>query len=251
MASYESFAAVYDVFMDGVPYELWRDNLITILSRYGIRDGLVAELGCGTGQMTRALAQTGFDMTGIDRSCDMLGIAMEQPTEGILYLCQDMRELELYGTMAAMVSVCDSMNYLTKTEDLIRVFSLVNTYLDPGGIFVFDMNTCYKYETLLGDATFAENRDEGSFIWENSYDPKSGLNTYGLTLYIRQEDGSYDRFEEEHVQRAYRLAEVQEALEQAGMEFIDCLDADTMGPWQETTERMYLIAREKGKEKQE
>jgi SAM-dependent methyltransferase len=249
MASYESFASVYDMYMDNVPYDLWREHIIEILSRFQITSGLVAELGCGTGKMTRALADAGFDMIGIDNSYDMLGIAAEQPAEGILYLCQDMREFELYGTVAAVISVCDSMNYLLETEDLVQVFSLVNNYLDPGGVFVFDMNTRYKYEQLLAENTFAENREEGSFIWENTYAPDSRINAYDLTLYIEETEGLYQRFQEEHLQRAYDLEEIQAALETAGMEFVQALDADTMDSLRETTERMYVIAKERGKNK--
>lgn len=131
MAAYESFAEVYDLFMDNVPYDVWKDNLLGILARYKITEGLVAELGCGTGKMTRRLAESGYDMIGIDNSYEMLGIAMEYPAEGILYLCQDMRAFELYGTVAAVVSVCDSMNYIVEYADLVEVVRLVNNYLDP------------------------------------------------------------------------------------------------------------------------
>ena len=170
MASYESFAQVYDIYMDNVPYCEWCRNLLTIMAKYQIPKGLMAELGCGTGKMTRLLQQEGFDLIGIDNSYDMLGIAMEQGPADILYLCQDMREFELYGTVGAIVSVCDSMNYLSSPEDLTQVLRLANNYLDPGGIFVFDMNTEYKYAQILGDNVFAENRERGSFIWENEYD---------------------------------------------------------------------------------
>ena len=105
MASYESFAQVYDLYMDNVPYDTWCHNLLILLEKYHIPKGLVAELGCGTGKMTRLLAREGFDMIGIDNSYDMLGIAMEQGPADILYLCQDMQAFELYGTVGAVVSV--------------------------------------------------------------------------------------------------------------------------------------------------
>ena len=269
MEAYRSFAEVYDLFMDNVPYDLWRDHLVRLLRESGVTDGLVAELGCGTGKMTRRLAAAGYDMIGIDSSCDMLNIAMEgrekhatesgqenatgsrdesKPEKQILYLCQDMREFELYGTVAAVVSVCDSMNYILTREDLIQVFSLVNNYLDPGGVFIFDMNTRYKYEQLLGDGVFAENRPQGSFIWENYFDEDSGVNQYDLTLYIRREDGCYERYEETHLQRCYETEQIRSALEAAGMEFVDVLDADTLEAPQESTQRIYVIARERGKE---
>ena len=144
MDAYTSFASVYDTFMDNIPYEEWADYLIGLLKEYGIADGLVADLGCGTGNMTELLADAGYDMIGIDNAEEMLEIAMEKRAESghdILYLLQDMREFELYGTVKAIVSICDSVNYITDEEDLLEVFRLVNNYLDPKGIFIFDFNT--------------------------------------------------------------------------------------------------------------
>ena len=141
MEAYTSFAEVYDQFMDNVPYREWADFLQEILQKEGINDGLVLDLGCGTGSMTEELAGRGYDMIGVDNSEDMLEIAMEKRQESghdILYLLQDMQEFELYGTVRAVVSVCDSVNYVTEKEELEQVFRLVNNYLDPGGIFVFE-----------------------------------------------------------------------------------------------------------------
>ena len=147
MEAYTGFAEVYDIFMDNVPYKEWSEYLISLLKEYGVSDGLVCELGCGTGKMTELLSMAGYDMIGIDSSSEMLSIAMRsrESDNDILYLCQDMREMELYGTVKAVVSVCDSMNYLLEEDDLLTTFQLVNNYLDPGGVFIFDMNTEYKY----------------------------------------------------------------------------------------------------------
>lgn len=253
--AYESFAEVYDLFMDEVPYDEWSKNIISILNKNNIKDGLVADLGCGTGQITRRLAKAGYDMTGIDLSYEMLMKAMNigsdvddvKSENEILYLCQDMREFELYGTMAAIVSVCDSMNYLTSYDDLVQVLKLCNNYLDPKGIFVFDINTEYKYSELLSDNVIAENRDNASFIWENEYDVETKNNYYYLTIYVENEDGTYDRFEEEHIQHAFSVDEIKQAVVDAGMELVDILDVATMGEVQEDSERLYFVVRESGK----
>ncbi len=194
MVSYENFARVYDLFMSDTPYDEWCSYLHGLLVKYGVADGLVLDLGCGTGAMTERLSRLGYDMIGVDNSIDMLEIARENHEEhrlseasDILYLLQDMRAFELYGTVRAVVSICDSMNYITEEEDLLQVFRLVNNYLDPGGVFIFDMNTEYKYRELLADHVFAENREEGSFIWENWYEEETQINEYDLTLYIRRE----------------------------------------------------------------
>ena len=159
--AYSSFARVYDTFMDNVPYKEWGGYIYSMLCEYGVKDGIVLDLGCGTGTMTEILAGYGYDMIGVDNSEDMLELAMEKRIESghdILYLLQDMREFELYGTVRAAVSVCDSVNYVTEPEDLEEVFRLVNNYLDPGGIFLFDFNTDYKYREIMGDCTIAEDR---------------------------------------------------------------------------------------------
>ena len=142
MEAYSDFASVYDTFMDETPYDEWADFLHGLLNEDGIAEGLVLDLGCGTGSLTRLMAEKGYDMIGVDYSPQMLQIAMSKEEDSsILYLLQDMREFELYGTVAAVVSVCDSVNYITEPEDLCDVFKLVNNYLDPNGLFIFDFNT--------------------------------------------------------------------------------------------------------------
>lgn len=247
MEAYTSFAQVYDLFMDNVPYEEWADYLHEVLKSYEITNGLLLDLGCGTGKLTRQMAQLGYDMIGVDNSMEMLQIAKEQECTDILYLLQDMQEFELYGTVRAVYSACDSLNYILSEEDMLTVFRLVNNYLDPGGIFIFDMNTSYKYEVLLAENTFAENREEGSFIWENYYDAESRINEYDLTLYIKEEGNQFSRYQETHYQKNYSLATIQRLLEEAGMEFVEAYDAYTNLSLHEESERMLIIARERGK----
>ena len=249
MDAYTSFAQVYDLFMDNVPYEEWAAYVRGRLTEYGIGSGLVLDLGCGTGSLTECLARTGYDMIGVDSSEDMLEIAMDKRGRSgldILYLLQDMREFELYGTVRAVVSICDSMNYILDYADLVQVFRLVNNYLDPGGIFIFDLNTEYKYEALMGSRTFAEDREDGSFIWYNEYSPEDHINEYDLTLFVR-EGKLFRRFQETHYQRAYSPAEVRRAAAEAGMEFEACWDAFSRDPVKPDSERMYMVFREKGK----
>ncbi|MDR0949300.1 MAG: class I SAM-dependent methyltransferase, partial [Lachnospiraceae bacterium] len=237
---YDAFAEVYDEFMDDVPYEQWCDRIDQLLKQFAPKVAdtqeleserrLVVDLGCGTGTLSMLLAQKGYDMIGVDQSPQMLQLAMQKAMsvyestlaeEGMdatashisgsapLFLLQDMRELDLYSTVGAVISVCDSFNYLLTREDLLTVFSRVNNFLYPGGLFLFDFNTPFKYETILGDVTIAENRDTCSFIWENEYDPETGINEYDLTLFIEEADGRYRRFTERHYQRGYTPQEIQ------------------------------------------
>ena len=252
MDAYTSFAEVYDLFMDNVPYEEWADYLIDIFAENQVKDGIMLDLGCGTGKLTRLFAKRGFDMIGVDNSMDMLEIARQSQSEegdsSILYLCQDMREFELYGTVRGIYSACDCLNYILDEDELLEVFRLVNNYLDPRGIFIFDMNTPYKYEMLLADNTFAENREEGSFIWENYFDGDSRINEYDLTLFVKGDDERFWRFTEEHYQKSYSVEQICALLQKAGMELVAVYDGYTKEPLREDSDRMTIIAREKGKE---
>ena len=251
MDAYTSFASVYDTFMDNIPYEEWAEYLIDLLKEYGIQDGLVLDLGCGTGNMTELLAAAGYDMIGVDNAEEMLEIAMEKRTKSghdILYLLQDMREFELYGTVNAIVSICDSINYITEEEDLLEVFRLANNYLDPKGIFIFDFNTVYKYSEVLGNQTIAEDREDCSFIWDNYYYEGEQINEYELSLFIKEQDSDlYRKYQEMHYQKAYDLETIKRLIEQSGLEYINAYDAFTRNAPIGESERIYVISREKGK----
>ena len=267
MEAYTDFAGVYDTFMDDTPYQEWADFLAQLIEKYGIskpvRDkeqgildserNLVLDLGCGTGTLTELLYQKGYDMIGVDLSQEMLNIALEKKEKSgseILYLCQDMRELDLFSTVGTVISVCDSVNYLLENDEVEETFGLVNNYLYPGGIFLFDFNTVYKYEQVIGDTTIAENRDDCSFIWENYYHEEDRVNEYDLTIFVKEKkEELFRRFTETHFQRGYTLEEMKDFVERAGMEFVLALDADTHKAPIETSERIYVIARECSKQK--
>ena len=250
MEAYTDFAYVYDTLMDNTPYEEWCVRITDILRGAGIEKDLVLDLGCGTGTLTELLAKKGYDMIGIDYSEEMLSCAMEKRDASglnILYLLQDMREFELYGTVKAVISVCDSLNYLLEEEDIIKTFRLVNNYLDPKGVFIFDFNTVYKYKEVIGDTTIAENREDCSFIWENYYHEEDCINEYEITFFVKE--GEYfRRFEETHYQRGYTVEQMKSFLKEAGLEFVAMSDADTLAEVTEESERVYMIARECGKQ---
>lgn len=255
MEAYTGFAEVYDLFMDNVPYEQWAEYITGLLREYGIEDGLVLDLGCGTGTMTELLAEAGYDMIGIDQSEEMLEEALEKKEASghdILYLCQDMREFELYGTVRAIVCVCDSMNYILEEEEILDIFSAAAyNYLDYDGLFIFDLNTEYKYREILGEQTIAENREEGSFIWENYYDEAQRINEYQLTLFVKEKEDLYRKFEETHYQRAYSLDTVRNLVERSGLRLLHMYDAFTREPAREDSERIYVICQREKTDKGE
>ncbi|MFV0528776.1 MAG: class I SAM-dependent DNA methyltransferase [Lachnospiraceae bacterium] len=249
--------------MDNIPYTAWAEHLTSTLRSYGIEDGILLDLGCGTGTLTQLMAQRGYDMIGIDAAPDMLQEAM-QKQEGqdasILYLLQDMREFELYGTVRAILSSCDSLNYILEEEELLEVFRLANMYLDPGGLLLFDLHTPYYYEQIVGNTTIAENRAQGSFIWENEYDPDTQLNQYELTLFLpveSEEDPKekpsvteqlYCKRTEFHEQRAYSLERIKALLEEAGLRFVQAYDSFDQTPVCPVSQRLHIVAQECKKE---
>lgn len=252
MNTYDSFARVYDAFMEDVPYEKWCGMIVEELRLAHIDDGLVLDLGCGTGTLTRMLAAAGYDMIGVDGSQEMLMEAREKEGESdILYLCQDIRAFELYGTVRAVVSTCDTMNYLLTPEDFMQTVRLVNNYLDPGGLFLFDLNTLYRFREQMGDATFAQSGEDAAYIWENYFDADSGRNEYDLTLFLQREDGLFERYVEVHEEQGYTPQEVERFLEEGGMEFVRMFDAQSGGAPTETSEKIFFVAREKGKKQEE
>lgn len=263
MGAYQDFAGVYDRFMDNVPYEQWGERLDCLIRKYGVskpeRDvtelldserNLVVDLGCGTGTLAEIMYGKGYDVIGVDASEAMLNIAMDKKEKSgaeILYLQQDMRELDLYGTAGTIFSVCDSLNYILEEEELSDVFRLVNNYLFPGGIFIFDFNTDYKYREVIGDATIAENREDCSFIWDNFYNAEEEINEYDLTVFVREEGDYFRRFTETHLQRGYTLEQMAWLVEQAGMTMVETMDADTGEAVTEISQRIVIVAREQGK----
>lgn len=248
MEAYEGFASVYDVFMEDTDYDQWVEYIHQIWERDGHKPKLIADLGCGTGNVTERLARKGYDMIGIDISEDMLAEAKQKAeAEGldILYLLQDMREFELYGTVNCVLSLFDSLNYITEEEDLLQVFRLVNNYLHPGGLFIFDLNTEYKFHAILGQNTFAETREDTAYIWENYYDEDEKINEFYMNFFIRQCDGTgYERVEEVHYEKAYSMDKIKELLQVSGMELVGIYEAFTFDEPKEDTERIYVVAKE-------
>lgn len=252
MQQYTGFAVVYDLFMKDVPYDEWTKDIQDILSKENITSGLLLELACGTGSMTRRFSKLGYDMIGIDFSEEMLEIAREKSTDedGILYLCQDMREFELYGTVRAIYCVCDSLNYITEEKELVKVFQLANNYLDERGIFFFDFDTDYYYRDVVGDSTLAQSHEEGSYIWENTYYEEEEINEVNLTLFYPARDTEstgeafYRKYEETHFRRGYSLEMMMDIVKQAGMEWVNAYDAETKEKPTEQSERIVAVVRE-------
>jgi SAM-dependent methyltransferase len=234
------------MFMRAVPYGKWAGFIESRWAEEGLSPNLVLDLCCGTGEMCLRLAREGRELIGVDFSEDMLAVAREKLSEAglnVLLINQDMRELDLYGTVDAVICCCDSLNYLLAEADLKSVFKLVHNYLNPGGIFIFDINTPYKFTQVLGNGSFSDTADDAAFICENYYDAESHNNEYQVTFFIKTDAGVYERFEEMHVQHAYSIEELRGDLAETGFMLNGLYDADTFQAPTGQSERIFFVAK--------
>ncbi len=250
MASYEQFAQIYDWALNELPYEQWLSYIEQIFEKHQSEPKLILDLGCGTGSMTNLMASKGYEMIGVDLSEDMLAIAREKAKDqhlDVIYLNQDMTELDLYGTVEAVISCGDALNYVLEEEDIMAAFKRVNLFLDPGGLFVFDMNTVYKFREVLGNKTYAENHEEYAYIWENYFYEEESINEYEVSIFIKNDQGYYEKTTETHHERGYTVEIIKNLLDKAGLRLEAVYHDNSFEEVKDTTERMYFVARESGK----
>lgn len=232
---YRHFAPVYDIFMDRVPYAKWADFIGKKLESHNVPPGgLVLDLACGTGTMARLMAQKGYDIIGVDSSEDMLSVAYSK-TQNILFLHQDILELDLYGTVNAAYSTCDALNYMLTDDDFTKALANVSLFLE-NSVFVFDLKTDYKYRQMGGNS-FSDTKGDASYLWKNSYDTKTCLNEYRVQFFA---DGR--TFSETHRQRAYSSEAVVNLARRAGLKIVSAQDNYTDTPAHGYSERITYTA---------
>ena len=244
---YVSLARFYDKLNAHVDYDKWAAFLDRAIKKYGVKkDGIILDLGCGTGNITLPLSKLGYSMIGADISPDMLNIARDKAYDtgcsDILWLCQDMRSFELYGTVDAVVSCLDCVNYLTGKEGLAKCFKLVRNYLNPGGVFVFDVNTPHKFKNVFGQNDIILESDGVYCGWRNYYDAKSGLCDFELSVFEADKNGRYIRYDEHQRERCYSMLSLKNAVESAGMKLEGVFGGFDFSPASDTDERWFFVA---------
>ena len=244
MSGYRDFAGFYDLLTEDVDYTARAAYFHQLAQRYTPPGRLLLDLACGTGSLSLALSRLGYDVIGVDGSYEMLSVAMEKRgEEPILFLCQDMENLDLYGTVDLTISALDSLNHVTQPEHLQTVFNRVSLFTNPGGLFLFDMNTPYKHREILADNAFVYDLDQLYCVWQNDLDEDGRKVTIHLDFFVPEEDGKYSRWEEEIQERAYTQKEIQCFVERAGLELLEVFHEDSMEPPRPDSQRLVYLAR--------
>ena len=246
MSAYETFASVYDIFMEQVEYDQWLNHIHAIWEKFGLQPKTVIDLGCGTGSIALPLAKEGYDVIGVDLSPEMLTEADHKAMEegvSVRFACQDMTELELGEEADCILSLCDSMNYLTEDGQLEDAFKSIAQHMKQESLFLFDLNTEYKFKEVLGQNVFGSAEEHAAYIWENDYDEEEKINEYYVSFFIENEDGLYERIEEFHYERAYSMEEIEEGLQAAGMELVEVYDGYSFDAPRAESERLLFAAR--------
>ncbi len=240
---YHILAKVYDQLQE-INYEAFVDYYEKIFTRFNCKPELVLDLGCGTGNITLSMAKRGYDMIGLDASPEMLEIAVEKARasgKDILFLNQDMTEFELYGTVGAMVCALDGVNYLTADGQLESMLNLLHYYLDPDGIFIFDINTPYKFKEILDGNTFVYDNDDAYCAWSNEYVEDEKICYFDLNFFLKNPDGTYTRQDEYQEEKAYFIDEIQDIISRCNLKCLGIFDNLSFDSPKPDSERIFVV----------
>lgn len=243
---YDDFAGVYDTLMDDYDYDAWCGHYLELMQLNGKTPLRIAECACGTGSLSVRFAREGLCVTGIDLSNAMLRRAEEKARRwGVQasFVRQDMKKLQLTRRVDAVLATCDGVNYLTEEKDVKAFFATAYAALKPGGMLCFDCSSRHKLETVMGDAFFGEERDGIAVLWQNQLNRSSHVLEMDVTFFVREEDGRYRRFREQHHQRAHSQKEIVQWLNESGFEHVDVFGDMRMDAPREDDLRIHYAAR--------
>lgn len=246
-SAYTGFAGLYDSLMLDVDYDAWSAYLLALIERrLPERKVLaIADLACGTGEISILLAKRGHTVTGIDLSADMLAVAQRKARAAglsIPFIQQDIRVFTLHKPVDVITVCCDGVNYLASCKDVSMFLSAAYRALKPGGLLLFDISSAYKLSQILDGHTFGEAPRDMAYIWQNVYDPDTRLIEMSLSFFVREGE-CYRRFDETHIQRAHTREEMDALLTQNGFATLGCYAAFTEASPCDNTERIQWITK--------
>ena len=247
MDAYHALAVSYDRLTNDVDYEATVAFYKEIMKREGLHPRTAVDLACGTGSVTEILARQGLQITGVDMSEEMLTVAMEkvmdleQPPR---FVCQKLQELRLPKGVDLAVCALDSLDYITDPADCAEAIRRVYKALNPGGIFIFDVNTPEKLRAMDGQV-FLDEDDDVYCVWRGEFDEETNICSYGMDLFQRREE-VWERSFEEHREYAYSQQQLTEYLKAAGFTHIEVYADRKLEAPGEGEQRIYFKAR-KGK----
>lgn len=244
MEIYKEFASLYDELMNDFDYEMWFNYIEDIFKKYGKNPKYILEMACGTGNLSLHLADKGYRLTCFDLSEEMLSKAYIKLNKykNVKLLNGNMIDFKISNKFQAIVSICDSINYIVDKGDLKATFENVFNHLEDDGIFIFDINSFYKLSEVIGNNTFVEDRDDVFYTWQNYYNDQENICEFYLTFFLSEGDDKYIRFDEEHKERAYKTNEIVELLNSVGFKLVECFEAFTTEPINPLTERINFVA---------
>lgn len=252
MAGYGDFAYYYDLLTENVDYESRCNYITTLLAENGVGKGILLDLACGTGTLSLLLSEKGYDVIGVDASEEMLSQAQEKKMEkeaDIIFLCQKMEDLDLFGTINAAVCTLDSINHVTDEETVREIFRRVSLFMEDKGIFLFDVNTPYKHKEVLGDNTFIYDMEEVYCVWQNTTD-ENLLTKVSLDIFEKdteaEEDDVWYRYSEDFCERGYDLELLKKMLTENKFEVLAVYEEMTKEPVKSDTQRAVFVAKKHG-----
>lgn len=241
---YTDFASLYDELMDDVDYKSWYLYIESIFKKFKKNPKKLLEMACGTGNLSYYLAKNGYDLTCFDLSLEMLSIADSKLNEfkNIRFLNQNMIDFNIGEEYDAVISICDSINYILDETNLLKTFKNVKKHLNKDGIFIFDINSYHKLSHIIGFNTFVEEKEHLYYIWQNYFDKNANIAEFYLTFFVQGKDNKYIKFNEEHLQRAYKIDEIIKMLELASFTEIKFFDGITFEKANDKCERITFVA---------
>ena len=251
-STYDGLAEIYDHFQRDINPAKWASYLDKLIHMYGPvkgdgKDGrlLLCDLGCGTASVSIEMNRLGYDVIGIDESVLMLEKARQKSAAShadILFLCQDITEFELFGTADIFLCLLDTVNHLIEPASLQKMISHFKNYLNPGGLFIFDVATLTRLKHTLGNHFFYTVEEEYSLLWENRFSVRTKISTSDLTLFRKTDNDMYHRFDGQIRERAYTESEIRGILAKEKMNLLAKYKELSHEPPSENGEREFYVA---------